>query len=26
VLSVSELLGEAISRIHSEDSVSYLFV
>ncbi len=26
VLSVGELLGEAISRIHSEDSVSYLFV
>ncbi|MDH4316991.1 MAG: ribose-phosphate pyrophosphokinase [Desulfobulbaceae bacterium] len=26
VLSVSELLGEAIRRIHSEDSVSYLFV
>ncbi len=26
VLSVAELLGEAISRIHSEDSVSYLFV
>ncbi len=26
VLSVSDLLGEAISRIHSEDSVSYLFV
>ncbi len=26
VLSVSELLGEAIQRIHSEDSVSYLFV
>ena len=26
VLPVSELLGEAISRIHSEDSVSYLFV
>jgi ribose-phosphate pyrophosphokinase len=26
VLSVSELLGDAISRIHSEDSVSSLFV
>ena len=26
VLSVGELLGEAISRIHNEDSVSYLFV
>ena len=26
VLSVGELLGEAIRRIHSEDSVSYLFV
>ncbi len=26
VLSVSELLGEAIRRINSEDSVSYLFV
>ena len=26
VLSVSELLGEAIRRIHSEDSVSSLFV
>ncbi len=26
VLSVGELLGEAISRIHDEDSVSYLFV
>jgi len=26
VLSVSNLLGEAIRRIHSEDSVSYLFV
>ncbi|MBW2485173.1 MAG: ribose-phosphate pyrophosphokinase [Deltaproteobacteria bacterium] len=26
VLSVSQLLGEAISRIHSEDSVSSLFV
>jgi len=26
ILSVSELLGEAIRRIHSEDSVSYLFV
>ena len=26
VLSVGELLGEAIKRIHSEDSVSYLFV
>jgi len=26
VLSVSELLGEAISRIHTEDSVSTLFV
>ncbi len=26
VLSVSELLGEAIQRIHSEDSVSSLFV
>ncbi len=26
ILSVGELLGEAISRIHSEDSVSYLFV
>ena len=26
VLSVSELLGEAIGRIHSEDSVSSLFV
>ena len=26
VLSVSHLLGEAISRIHSEDSVSSLFV
>lgn len=26
VLSVSELLGEAIKRIHSEDSVSSLFV
>ncbi len=26
VLSVGKLLGEAISRIHSEDSVSYLFV
>ncbi len=26
VLSVSELLGEAIHRINSEDSVSYLFV
>ncbi len=26
VLSVADLLGEAISRIHSEDSVSYLFV
>ena len=26
VLSVSELLGEAIMRIHSEDSVSSLFV
>jgi predicted PurR-regulated permease PerM len=24
--SVGELLGEAISRIHNEDSVSYLFV
>jgi ribose-phosphate pyrophosphokinase len=26
VLSVGSLLGEAISRIHNEDSVSYLFV
>lgn len=26
VLSVGQLLGEAISRIHNEDSVSYLFV
>jgi ribose-phosphate pyrophosphokinase len=26
VLSVGKLLGEAISRIHNEDSVSYLFV
>ncbi|MGI6657264.1 MAG: ribose-phosphate pyrophosphokinase [Desulfobulbus sp.] len=26
VLSVGELLGEAIRRIHNEDSVSYLFV
>ena len=26
VLSVGELLGEAIRRIHAEDSVSYLFV
>ena len=26
VLSVGELLGEALRRIHSEDSVSYLFV
>ena len=26
VLSVSKLLGEAIQRIHSEDSVSSLFV
>jgi len=26
VLSVGELLGEAIKRIHNEDSVSYLFV
>ncbi len=26
VLSVGKLLGEAIKRIHSEDSVSYLFV
>lgn len=26
VLSVGDLLGEAIGRIHSEDSVSYLFV
>ena len=26
VLSISELLGEAISRIHSDDSVSSLFV
>ncbi len=26
VLSVGKLLGEAIRRIHSEDSVSYLFV
>ena len=26
VLSVGQLLGEAIKRIHSEDSVSYLFV
>jgi ribose-phosphate pyrophosphokinase len=26
VLSVSQLLGEAIRRIHSEDSVSSLFV
>ncbi|MFC1837635.1 phosphoribosylpyrophosphate synthetase, partial [Thermodesulfobacteriota bacterium] len=26
VLSVSELLGEVIRRIHSEDSVSSLFV
>ncbi len=26
VLSVGALLGEAISRIHNEDSVSYLFV
>jgi ribose-phosphate pyrophosphokinase len=26
VLSVSELLGEAIQRIHSEDSVSSLFI
>jgi phosphoribosylpyrophosphate synthetase len=26
VLSVSNLLGEAIRRIHSEDSVSSLFV
>jgi ribose-phosphate pyrophosphokinase len=26
VLSVGELLGEAIKRIHGEDSVSFLFV
>ncbi len=26
VLSVGALLGEAIKRIHNEDSVSYLFV